>query len=70
MNPTHTSQVIDSFQSSLPQDTENAIATAQSRSKEWVNTPAPLCGAILYKALDIMGRRAAEVAEAITIEEG
>ena len=41
-----------------------------SRSKEWANTPAPLYGAILYKALDIMGRRATEVVEAITIEEG
>jgi len=70
MNPAHTSQVIGRFQSSLPQDAENAIAAADAASKGWAGTPAPQRGAILYKALDIMGRRAKEMAEAITIEEG
>jgi alpha-ketoglutaric semialdehyde dehydrogenase len=69
-NPAHTSQVIGQFQSSLPQDAENAIAAAHAAAKDWANTPAPQRGAILYKALDIMGRRATEMAEAITIEEG
>ncbi|MCX8278150.1 MAG: aldehyde dehydrogenase family protein, partial [Dehalococcoidia bacterium] len=70
VNPAHTSQVIARFQSSLPQDAENAIAAADAASKGWAGTPAPQRGAILYKALDIMGRRAQEMAKAITIEEG
>ncbi len=32
-NPAHTSQVIGQFQSSLPQDAENAIASAQGAAK-------------------------------------
>ena len=70
INPAHTSQLIGQFQSSLPLDAENAIAAAHAASKEWGNTPAPRRGAVLYKALDIMGRRAREMAKAITIEEG
>lgn len=70
VNPAHTSQVIGHFQASLPQDAENAIAAAHAATKGWANTPAPQRGAILYKALEIMGRRAQEMAEAITIEEG
>jgi len=69
-NPAHTDQVIGQFQSSLPQDAENAIAAADDASNDWGTMPAPQRGAILYKALDIMGRRAQEMAEAITIEEG
>jgi len=69
-NPAHTSQVIGQFQSSLPQDAENAIAAAHEASKGWGSTPAPQRGAILYKALEVMRRRAQEMAEAITIEEG
>ena len=69
-NPAHTSQVIGKFQSSLPQDAENAITAAHEASKTWASTSAPQRGAILYKALEVMVRRAQEMAEAITIEEG
>ena len=69
-NPAHTSQVIGKFQSSLPQDAENAIAAAHAASNDWAKMPAPQRGAILYKALEIFGRRARELAESITIEEG
>lgn len=69
-NPAHTSQVVGNFQSSLPQDADNAIAAAHEASAAWAAMPAPQRGAILYKALDIFGRRAQELAESITIEEG
>jgi aldehyde dehydrogenase (NAD+) len=36
----------------------------------WTNTPAPARANIIYKALEILGRRAQELAETITIEEG
>ena len=69
-NPAHTGQVVGNFQSSLPQDAENAVAAAHDATKVWGIMPAPQRGAILFKALEIMGRRADEMARAITIEEG
>jgi acyl-CoA reductase-like NAD-dependent aldehyde dehydrogenase len=54
----------------LPARHRECYRNCASRYIEWANTPAPQCGAILYKALDIMGRRATEMIEAITIEEG
>ena len=69
-NPAKTFQIVGEFQSSLPQDAENAIAAASGALKDWANMPAPQRGAILYKALDIMDRRAGEMAETITLEEG
>ena len=69
-NPAHTSQIVGNFQSSLPQDADNAIAAADAAAKDWAGMPAPQRGAILYKALEIFGRRAQELAESITMEEG
>ena len=69
-NPAHTTQIVGRFQASLPQDAENAIAAAHAAASGWANTPAPQRGAVLYRALDVMARRAQELAEAITLEEG
>lgn len=69
-NPAHTDQIVGNFQSSLPQDAENAVAAAHEATKVWGTMPAPQRGAILFKALEIMGCRADEMARAITIEEG
>jgi aldehyde dehydrogenase (NAD+) len=70
VNPAHNKQVIGQFQASLPQDAENAIAAASTAAKGWAGTPAPQRGAILYRVLDIMARRADELAKTITLEEG
>ena len=70
VNPAHNTQVIGQFQASLPQDADNAIAAAGDAASGWASTPAPQRGAILYRALDIMARRAEELARAITLEEG
>ena len=70
VNPAHNTQVIGQFQASLPQDADNAIAAAGDAASGWASTPAPQRGAILYRALDIMARRAEELATAITLEEG
>ena len=69
-NPAHTADIVGHFQSSIPQDAENAVDAAYEASKEWAKMPAPQRGAILYRALGIMERRSRELAEAITIEEG
>ena len=69
-NPAHTDQLVGEFQTSGADDTLHAVAAAKDGLKIWANTPAPARANIMYKALDIMGRRAEELAEAITVEEG
>ena len=69
-NPAHTDQLVGEFQTSGADDTLHAVAAAKDGLKIWANTPAPARANIMYKALDIMGRRAEELAETITVEEG
>ena len=69
-NPAHTDQLVGEFQTSGADDTLHAVAAAKDGLKIWANTPAPARADIMYKALDIMGRRAEELAETITVEEG
>ena len=47
-NPAHTADIVGHFQSSIPQDAENAVDAAYEASKEWAKMPAPQRGAILY----------------------
>ena len=69
-NPAHTDQVVGEFQTSGLEDTLAAVAAAKEGLVTWTNTPAPARANIIYKALEILGRRAEELAETITIEEG
>ena len=69
-NPAHTDQVVGEFQTSGLEDTLTAVAAAKEGLVTWTNTPAPARANIIYKALEILGRRAEELAETITIEEG
>ncbi|HIL30685.1 MAG TPA: aldehyde dehydrogenase family protein [Dehalococcoidia bacterium] len=69
-NPAHTDQVVGEFQTSGVEDTLTAVAAAKEGLVNWTNTPAPARANIIYKALEILGRRAEELAETITIEEG
>jgi len=69
-NPAHTDQVVGEFQTSGVEDTLTAVAAAKEGLVTWTNTPAPARAIIIYKALEILGRRAEELAETITIEEG
>ena len=69
-NPARKSSVVGQFQVSSPADALRAIAAAQQALPGWANTPAPVRTQVLYRALDIMGKRADEIAHTITIEEG
>ncbi|MBC8281217.1 MAG: aldehyde dehydrogenase family protein [Chloroflexi bacterium] len=69
-NPAHTDQLVGEFQTSGAEDTLTAVAAAKDGLAVWANTPAPARAGIIYKALEIMGRRAEELAQTITIEEG
>ena len=69
-NPASKSSVLGSFQVSTPDDALKAAAAAEQARAGWADTPAPVRAQVLYRALDIMGRRADEIARTITMEEG
>ena len=69
-NPAHKDQVVAEFQTSNAEDAGIAVTAAREALQGWADTPAPGRAAVLFKALEIMGRRADEIATAITTEEG
>ncbi|MDA1128981.1 MAG: aldehyde dehydrogenase family protein [Chloroflexi bacterium] len=69
-NPARTDQIVGAFQTSNAEDALRAVAAAKEALAVWANTPAPVRAAIIYRALDILGRRADEMAQTITTEEG
>ena len=69
-SPANKDAVLGSFQISGVDDVSQAVDAAHSALASWADTPAPARAHILYKALEIMGRRSEELAETITIEEG
>ena len=69
-NPAHKRSVVAEFQSSGGDDAERAVAAAKDALSGWADTPAPARAAVLFRALGILDRRGAELARAITVEEG
>ena len=69
-NPAHKHEAVGEFQTSNVDDAAAAVAAARAALPGWANTPAPGRAAVLFRALEIMGRRADEIAAAITTEEG
>jgi alpha-ketoglutaric semialdehyde dehydrogenase len=69
-NPALKSSVVGQFQVSTPEDALQAVAAAQEALRGWADTPAPVRAQVLYRALDLLGKRADEIARTITTEEG
>ena len=69
-NPASKGSVLGEFQTSVPEDASRAVDAAQQALAGWAETPAPARASVLYRALDILKRRADEIARTITIEEG
>ena len=69
-NPAHKGTVLGEFQTSTPDDALQAVAAAKEALEGWANTPAPARAQVLFRALEIMGRRSDELARTITEEEG
>ncbi|MCI0802163.1 MAG: aldehyde dehydrogenase family protein, partial [Chloroflexi bacterium] len=69
-NPAHTDQIIGEFQTSGADDALRAVAAAKEGLAVWAATPAPARASIIFKALEILGRRGDEMAQTITTEEG
>ena len=69
-NPARKTAVLGEFQYSTADDATRAVAAARDAHGPWADTPAPLRAQVLFKALDILDRRADELARSITTEEG
>ncbi|MFB3098238.1 MAG: aldehyde dehydrogenase family protein [Dehalococcoidia bacterium] len=69
-SPASKSTVLGAFQMSTAEDVTRAVAAAQEALSGWAGTPAPARAQVLYRALDILGKRSEEFARTITIEEG
>ena len=69
-NPARKTESVGEFQTSNAEDADIAVAAARAALSGWANTPAPGRASVLFRALEIMGRRADEIARTITTEEG
>jgi acyl-CoA reductase-like NAD-dependent aldehyde dehydrogenase len=69
-NPARPSEVLGRFQSSAAADVERAMDAAHGALDGWRKTSPVARGNILYKASQLVERRADEIGEALTREEG
>ena len=69
-SPASKDTVLGEFQTSGEADALQAVAAAQEALPGWSETPAPARASVLFRALEILRRRADDIARTITIEEG
>ncbi len=69
-NPARKTESVGEFQTSTAEDATVAVEAARAALPGWANTPAPGRASVLFRALEILGRRADEIARTITTEEG
>ena len=69
-NPARPGEIVGRFQASDRADVDRAMDAAQGASDAWRKTSPIARGNILYKASQLVERRADEIAEALTREEG
>ncbi len=70
VNPADPDDVIGEFPSATAADAVRAIEAAKSAARGWRETPSPERGRVLWRAADIARRRAEEIAQTMTREEG
>jgi aldehyde dehydrogenase (NAD+) len=70
VNPADPSDVIGEFPSATATDTIRAVEAAKAAARGWRETPGPERGRVLWRAADIARRRAEEIAQTMTREEG
>ncbi len=69
-NPADTSEVLGRFPRSTREDTQRAIEAAAKAAPGWRSSSAADRSGLLERAAAIMERRAQEIGEALTLEEG
>jgi alpha-ketoglutaric semialdehyde dehydrogenase len=70
VNPADPSDVIAEFPSATSADVARAVEAAKAAARGWRETPGPERGRVLWRAADIARRRAEEIAQTMTREEG
>lgn len=70
VNPADPHDIIAEFPSATAEDVTRAVATAKAAARAWRDTPGPERGRVLWRAADIARRRAEEIAQTMTREEG
>jgi aldehyde dehydrogenase (NAD+) len=70
VNPANTDDIIGHAPQSTRDEAKGAIAAAQAAFPAWRNTPAPVRGRILAKAVQLSYERKEEIARMMTHEEG
>ena len=69
-DPAHPDEVLAVFPSATSEDAAQAAAAAAEAFPAWAATPAPVRGAVLFRAAALLDERAEEVARTLTREEG
>ncbi len=69
-NAARRDQVLGHFAESTAEDVERAVGAAHRAWKTWREVPGPERGAILFRAADIIERRAEELAFVVSAEQG
>lgn len=69
-NPADTREILGEFPRSTEADVQQAVEAAAAALPAWRRTSGPQRSAILTKAAEILERRAEEIGEALTREEG
>ncbi len=69
-NPAHVDMILGDFPDSTAADVADAVSAATHAFPAWRALPVPHRGEIFFRAADLLSRRAAEVAEAVTREQG
>jgi aldehyde dehydrogenase (NAD+) len=69
-NPADPDEVLAVFPAATAQDAAQAVAAAAEAFPAWRATPAPVRGAILFRAAELLTERLDDVARTLTREEG
>ena len=69
-NPANTDEVVGAFQSSGPEDVQEACEAAAKAFPAWSTAPAPRRGEYLFKAAELLESRLGKISEEMTREEG
>jgi aldehyde dehydrogenase (NAD+) len=70
LNPADTREVLGHVPMSSAEEARAAVAAARDAFPAWRDTPAPVRGRVLFRAMDIMDREKQELARLLTREEG
>lgn len=69
-DPADRREIVARYEPHTPAQVAEAAGRAQAAQADWGDTPGPRRAEVLYRAAELLGRRAAELARLIVAEEG